>query len=58
MVQIGMVATSQHVVVVNKNMPVINLRELMSLLRAQLGSFTCGSDRRAKLVKQRGITVE
>ena len=53
-----MVATWQHVVVVNKNMPVINLRELMSLLRAQLGSFTCGSDRRAKLVKQRGITVE
>ena len=40
---IGMVATSQHVLVVNKNLPANNIKELMALLKAQPGKFTYGS---------------
>ena len=40
---IGMVATSQHVLVVNKNLPANNIKELLALLKAQPGKFTYGS---------------
>ncbi len=40
---VGMVATSQHVLVVNKNLPANNIKELLALLKARPGKFTYGS---------------
>ena len=40
---IGMVATSQHVLVVNKNVQAATTRELIALLKAQPGKFSYGS---------------
>jgi tripartite-type tricarboxylate transporter receptor subunit TctC len=40
---IGMVASSQHVLVVNNNLPARNLKELLALLRANPGKYTYGS---------------
>jgi len=40
---IGMVASSQHVLVVNNNLPARNVKELLALLRAQPGKLTYGS---------------
>lgn len=40
---IGMVASSQHVLVVNNNLPAKNVKELLALLRAQPGKLTYGS---------------
>ncbi len=40
---IGMVATSQHVLVVNNALPAKNLSELLALLRAKPGQFSYGS---------------
>ncbi|QIL74267.1 tripartite tricarboxylate transporter substrate binding protein (plasmid) [Diaphorobacter sp. HDW4B] len=40
---IGMVATSQHVLVVNNALPAKNLKELMALLSAKQGEFSYGS---------------
>lgn len=40
---IGMVASSQHVLVVNSKLPAQNLKELLALLKAQPGKHTYGS---------------
>jgi len=40
---IGMVASSQHVLVVNNKLPVQNVKELLALLKAQPGKLTYGS---------------
>jgi len=40
---IGMVASSQHVLVVNPKLPAQNLKELLALLKAQPGRLTYGS---------------
>ena len=40
---IGMVASSQHVLVVNNQLPAKNLKELLTLLKAQPGKHTYGS---------------
>ena len=40
---VGMVATSQHVLVVNKSVQAINTRELIALLKARPGKFSYGS---------------
>ena len=40
---IGMVASSQHVLVVNPKLPASNLKELLALMKAQPGKFTYGS---------------
>jgi len=40
---IGMVASSQHVLVVNPQLPARNLKELLVLLKAQPGKLTYGS---------------
>lgn len=40
---IGMVATSQHVLVVNNALPAKNLNELLALLRSKPGQFSYGS---------------
>jgi tripartite-type tricarboxylate transporter receptor subunit TctC len=43
LVPIGMVASSQHVLVVNNNVPARNLQELLALLKAKPDKFTYGS---------------
>lgn len=40
---IGLVASSQHVLVVNNQLPARNLRELLALLKTQPGKFSYGS---------------
>ena len=40
---IGMVASSQHVLVVNTKLPASNVKELLALLKAQPGKLTYGS---------------
>jgi len=40
---IGMVASSQHVLVVNNKLPAQNVKELLALLKAQPGKLTYGS---------------
>lgn len=40
---IGMVASSQHVLGVNNNLPARNVKELLALLKAQPGKLTYGS---------------
>lgn len=40
---VGMVASSQHVLVVNNEVPAKNIKELIALLKAQPGKFTYGS---------------
>lgn len=40
---IGMVASSQHVLVVNSRLPAKNVKELLALLKAQPGKHTYGS---------------
>lgn len=40
---IGMVASSQHVLVVNNQLPAKDLKELLSMLKAQPGKYTYGS---------------
>ncbi|MFS8980677.1 tripartite tricarboxylate transporter substrate binding protein [Cupriavidus necator] len=40
---IGMVASSQHVLVVNNNVPATNLQELISVAKAKPGKLTYGS---------------
>jgi len=40
---IGLVASSQHVLVVNNQLPARNVRELLALLKSQPGKFSYGS---------------
>ena len=40
---IGMVASSQHVLVVNNNLPARSLKELLAMLRSSPGKYTYGS---------------
>ena len=40
---VGMVASSQHVLVVNNNLPARNVKELLALLRSNPGKYTYGS---------------
>lgn len=40
---IGMVASSQHVLVVNNNLPAKDLKSLLALLKAEPGKYTYGS---------------
>jgi len=40
---VGMVASSQHVLVVNNNLPAKNVKELLALLRSNPGKYTYGS---------------
>ena len=40
---IGMVASSQHVLVVNNALPAKNIKELVALLKAQPGKYSYGS---------------